>query len=75
MQVPKANGLCSLSKTHASTAKNEKSAWNGVSFSVVFFFFLFFLKKHICAAISVQRVRTQNKYVIGNSERFTVSKA
>lgn len=41
-----------------------------------FFFFLnLFVKKHTCAAVFVQRVRTQNKYVIGHSGRFTVSQA
>lgn len=72
-QVPGANRPYSLRETHASTAKNYKVQWSGLSsfFPHVFFFNLF-LKKHTCAAVFVQRVRTQNKYVIGHSGRFTV---
>lgn len=73
---PKPMGLVpSARHIHASTAKNQKV--HGTEFLILlWFFFLFlFLKKHICAAVSVQRVRTQNKYVIGNSGMFTVSKA
>lgn len=46
--------------------------WTFFLFPTRFFFFNLFLKKHTCAAVFVQRVRTQNKYVIGHSGRFTV---
>lgn len=75
-QVPKADGPCSLSKTHASIAKNQKvHRMKYLLFPLFFFSFFFSLKKQSCAAISVQRVRTQNKYMIENSGRFTVSQA
>lgn len=78
-QVLKANEPCSLSKTHASIAKNQKvHRTKCLLFPwcvCVFLLLLFFVKKQPCAAVSVQRVRTQNKYMIGNSGRFTVSQA
>ena len=76
---PRSQQALSLRETHASTAKNQEcSAVDFLRYSDTSFFFFFlnlFLKKHTCAAVFVQRVRTQNKYMIGHSGRFTVSQA
>lgn len=76
-QVPRAEGLLPQQDTCKHSTEQKCSGMEFLLFCCGFFFpFSFSIKHtHTCAATSVQRTRTQNKYMIGNSGGFTVSGA